>query len=41
MFGADVPSNIPVEMFQYKSLELSKKDLENVLYNTAARLLKI
>ena len=41
MFGADVPSNIPVELFQYKSLDLARKDIENIMYNNAQKLLKI
>lgn len=41
IFGADVPSNIPVELFHYKKLNLGKQDLENIMFNNAKRLLKI
>lgn len=41
LFGSDMPGNIQVELFHYKSLNLSKKDLENILYNNAKKIFKI
>jgi len=41
LFGADMPGNIEVELFHYKSLNLKETDLENIFYKNAKKIFKI
>ena len=41
LFGSDLPENLPVEIFKYKSLNLPQEDLATCLGGTAARLFNI
>ena len=41
LFGSDMPDNLPVEIFQYKNLDLSKSDIKNIMCDNAKRIFKI
>ncbi|MHB1275873.1 MAG: amidohydrolase family protein [Candidatus Humimicrobiaceae bacterium] len=41
MFGADVPINVSVELFQFKALDLNDKDIKNIMAETAKKVYKI
>lgn len=41
LLGTDLPENTGVEIFQYKSMNLSDKDLANVLGENAIKLFKL
>ncbi|MCL4417256.1 MAG: amidohydrolase family protein [Actinobacteria bacterium] len=41
IFGSDMPYNLPVELYQYKLLDIKEKDIRKILNENAARLLKI
>lgn len=41
MFGADIPINASVELFQFRALNLSDKDIKNIMAETAKKIFKI
>jgi len=41
MFGSDLPRNVPVEIIKYKVLGLSKRQIDDCLWQTAKRIFKL
>jgi len=41
IFGSDLPINTPIELYQYKMLNLSHEELEKILFENANKLFRL